>query len=189
MRELYCKEVIEKNKKCEKSDIKKEELRKIEESKSDDEFTNYVENEASSKDAISESRLELSKLEREVNMIFEEFEEEANSFLRDSRKRKAERDYKEMEDEIERRRKAGKEIPKPKFDLFESFIKSDRPALLKQIDDVKGLKVESSVHDRTKDQKILQSSEFKSQIDDILSLDIEKKARKHQEKQKSLFNL
>ena len=168
MKELYCKEIVEKQKK----------KAKTEHANSDDEV-DYINYDNNLKDQSHRNRLELNKLEREINMIFEEFEEESKSFLKDSRKRKAERDYREIENELAKWDKNVNNIKsQTKFDIFHSFIQNDRPALLKQIENAKQMKVETIGIDKARDERILNTNEFKNEISDILQADIQKKAKK-----------
>ena len=119
--------------------------------------------------------------------MFEEFEEENNSFLRDSKKRKAERDWRELEEERVKRDPSIKLDPKDKLDIFESFVTSDRPSLLKAIEDVKKLKIEADEFNKEADNEILNNVEFKQEIDDILVEPIEKKAKRKQQQNRNIF--
>ncbi|CAI2385595.1 unnamed protein product [Moneuplotes crassus] len=172
MNELYCKEVTERK-------AKKDQ--KIEEPSKEDEedFPNYVEYQGNPKDSSEKNKREYAKFEREVNLLFEEFEEENNSFMRDSLKRKADKEVLDLKSEQNKENLILDSRVESKAEIYESFISANRPSLLEKIELAKKMKIEQNPNQET-DHKILHNKEFKKDIDRILAKDIEKKARKRQ---------
>jgi hypothetical protein len=181
MKELYCKEIS--NRKKSKKEDKNEPVVEDDEN----EFPSYVDYQGNPKDPSEKNRVEYLKLEREVNLLFEEFEEDNNSFQRDSRKRKAEKAWRELEQEKNKMPKLEEKDEDTKPDLFEDFVITDRPALLEDIEKVKNLKIETNEKNKEFDDEILNNEEFKYDIDRILSKRIEKKAKRRQQRERNMF--